>query len=197
VRIEHRIGRDLTYDVDDGYREIAAPNSPRRGWLPECNPARLSTHDFHEGAGTMSHTGSFDVRTATDFLDQMVVPQYNDLQDNNASSRFALLCAVVAYHMYEWANNGKKFSEPDFKSRYPAKAHLAGSFELARRLVNGTKHFQNRIGTRTQRGFPSAFSNAFARPLYVIRDDGTEISADDLIREIVEFWKAEKAAGAF
>ena len=52
----------------------------------------------------MSHTGSFDVKTPADFLGQLVVPQYNDFLTNNASSRFALLSAVAAYHMYEWAN---------------------------------------------------------------------------------------------
>ena len=145
----------------------------------------------------MSHSGSFDVKTPAGFLGQMVVPQYNDFLTNNASSRFALLCAVVAYHMYEWANNRTEFREADFKVRYPAKAHLAEWFELARRLVNGTKHFENRIATRTKTGFSSAFSSAFARPLYVIKDDGSQVSADDLLKEMVDFWSDEHAAGAF
>jgi hypothetical protein len=66
---------------------------------------------------------------------------------------------------------------------------------LERRLVNSTKHFKSQIETSTQKGFSSAFSNAVTRPLYVIRDDGTEINADDILREIAEFWKSEQAVG--
>jgi hypothetical protein len=145
----------------------------------------------------MAHTSSFEVKTAEDFLTQLVLPQYDDFLRNNASSRFALLCAVVTYHMYEWVNNPSKFQEADFRIRYPVEAHLAYLFELLRCLVNSTKHFRNRIGTRTQVGFSPAFSNAFSRPLYIIRDDGSEISADDLLKETVEFWKGQHAIGAF
>jgi hypothetical protein len=145
----------------------------------------------------MSHSASFDIKTPSDFLERMVLPQYDDFLTNNASSRYALLCIVVAYHMYEWANNRQEFTKVDFEARYSAETHLVGSFELARRLVNGTKHFKNRIETKTQTGFSSAFSEEFRRPLSIVRDDGSETSADSLLREIVEFWKAEHAAGVF
>jgi hypothetical protein len=135
----------------------------------------------------MSHTASFDIKEPSDFLEQMVLPQYNDFLTNNASSRYALLCTVVAYHMYEWANNRTEFREADFRTRYPAKAHLAELFDLARRIVNGTKHFKNRIGTQTEKEFSSEFSDEFSRPLSVIKDDGSKISADILLREIVDF----------
>ncbi len=68
---------------------------------------------------------------------------------------------------------------------------------MARQLVNGTKHFENRIATGTQSGFSPAFSSAFARPVDVIKDDGSQVSADDLLKEMVDFWTAEHAAGAF
>ena len=83
----------------------------------------------------------------------MVVPQYNDFLTNNASSRFALLCAFVAYHMFEWANNRREFREADFKARYQAKAHRAEWFELARRLVNAPSTF--RTGSRQEHSLGS------------------------------------------
>jgi hypothetical protein len=148
----------------------------------------------------MSHSGSFGITTPAEFFDQLLLPQHRDFLSDN-SSRFALTCAVFGYHLYEWVNTapGKDF-KADFKGRYsshPAKDHLAEMFDLARRLTNGTKHFGNRVGTGTQSGFSSAFSSAFRRPLYVIRDDGSQIGADELLREIVDFWVAEHAAGAF
>ena len=115
-------------------------------WRVAKNAIKMARTEVRK-ALPMSHTGSFDVKTPADFLGQMVLPQYNDFLTNNASSRFALLCAVVAYHMYEWANP-VKFSEADFKNRYPsAKAHLAEWFELAR----GSSMAPNTSRTRSRR----------------------------------------------
>ena len=144
----------------------------------------------------MTHTGSFGIETPGEFFEQMILPQYQEFLSNTASSRAALLCVIVAYHMYEWVN-GPEFSEEKFRARYPAKANVAEFFELARRLVNSTKHFKNRIATRTQVGFSPEFSDEFARPLCIIRDDGSEISANTLIGTLVEFWRDRRAEGSF
>ena len=151
----------------------------------------------------MGHSGSFGITTPAEFLEQLLLPQHSDFQSNNASSRFALTCAIFGYHLYDWVNPTriiKNNLRADFEARYashPAKAHLAEMFDLARRLTNGTKHFENRIGTGTQSGFSAAFSSAFRRPLFVIRDNGSQIGADELLKEIVDFWTAERAAGVF
>lgn len=145
----------------------------------------------------MTHTGSFGVTTPREFFEQMILPQYQEFLNDTASSRAALLCVIVAYHMYEWVNGPEEFSEGKFKTRYPDKANVAEFFELARRLVNSTKHFANRIATRTQAGFSPEFSDEFARPLCIIRDNGSEISANILIGSLVEFWRDRQADGLF
>jgi len=145
----------------------------------------------------MTHTGSFDVTTPSEFFEQMILPQYQEFLNDTASSRAALLCVIVAYHMYEWVNGAEKFSVEKFKARYPAKASVGEFFDLARRLVNSTKHFENRIATRTQIGFSPEFSDEFVRPLCIIRDDGSEISANNLIGTLVEFWRDMRVDGTF
>lgn len=144
----------------------------------------------------MSHQASFGVRTARDFFDQLVVPQHADFVRENGSSRHALLTVIVAYHMYEWVH-GRKFTPRDFRTRYPNEPDQVGTFDVARKITNGTKHFKPKARTHTQGGFSSDFSDEFARPLNVEYDDGTRESADMFLRKMVDFWKKQGAAGAF
>lgn len=136
----------------------------------------------------MTHTSSFDITNADDFFHKIVIPQYKDFMANNSSSRHALLSTIVAYHLYEWVHS-KKFTIEHFKSNYPRNESLANVFELARNITNGTKHFKSKAKTRTQKGFSSAFSNGFARPLVVEFPDGYEKSADKFLGELVAFWR--------
>ncbi|MXX86895.1 MAG: hypothetical protein F4Y20_04325 [Acidobacteria bacterium] len=126
----------------------------------------------------------------------MVIPQYQEFVRANSSSRHALLTFILGYHMYEWAN-GKRFDKEDFVSRYPNDTDLVEAFAVARGIANGTKHFKARAKTKVQTGFSSGFSDDFARPLNVTLADGTEQSADNLLRRIVEFWQRQERSGAF
>lgn len=142
---------------------------------------------------------TFDIKTPDDFFRHVVRPQYEEFLHDNASSRHALVAITLAYHMYEWVSRGKKFTDSDFKARYPSPrhAHLRQYFNLARRLANGTKHFRAPVATRIQSGFSSVFSEAFARPLIIVDDDGSKISADALLEALVGFWSEQKASGLF
>lgn len=145
----------------------------------------------------MAHSSSFAIVSADDFFYEMLLPQHRDFVANNASSRHALIAIILSYHMYEWAHNREEFSKERFTKRYPLETELVDLFELARKITNGTKHFENRASTRTQSGFSSAFSEGFARPLVIVKENGSEISADALLDALVGFWKSQKAAGAF
>lgn len=145
----------------------------------------------------MSHSSSFGIRNAEAFFNEMVLPQYEEFLRNNSSSRYALLTIILAYHLYEWVHK-RKFKINEFEETYPAHAQLAQDFDVARNITNGTKHFSNKpVNTHTQTGFSSASSDAFARPLNIQYPDGTEISADQFLRKLIEFWKEQEAKGAF
>ena len=145
----------------------------------------------------MTHFSSFDIKTAGDFFREIVIPQYNDFLSNNASSRHALLATIVSYHLYEWVHQ-TKFTVKHFNSAYPSQTPMADAFEIARNITNGTKHYKNKsVETRTQAGFNSAFSAEFARPLIIVGPDGCEKFADIFLRELVDFWVAQKKAGTF
>lgn len=144
----------------------------------------------------MAHTSSFEIKDAETFFNEMVLPQYEEFLKNNSSSRYALLTTIMAYHLYEWVHK-KKFELNEFEVAYPAHTRLAQDFNIARKITNGAKHFSVTVTTRTQQGFKSAFSDGFARPLIIEYPDGTEISADQFLRKLIEFWKEQKANGAF
>ena len=144
----------------------------------------------------MSHQASFGIHNARDFLHELVVPQHDAFVADNSSSRHALLTVIVAYHMYEWVH-GKPFKTKDFRTQYPNEHGLADTFDLARHITNGTKHFKPKAKTHTQGGFSSDFIDDFARPLNVEYGDGSQESADVFLRKVVDFWERQGAAGAF
>lgn len=143
---------------------------------------------------SMTHQSSFGIRTPRDFLYEMVVPQYKEFTTKNSSSRRALIATILSYHMYEWVHR-KKFTRAHFESNYPSENQKADIFDLARNIANGTKHFVNRAKTHVGAGFSSGFSDGFARPLNIEFPDGTMISADRFLREMVEFWKRQEQLG--
>lgn len=144
----------------------------------------------------MKKPPSFQVETPVDFYEMVVKPQYEDFLHNNSSSRHAILTIISAYHLYEWVNN-KKFTVSDFKACYPKYAHLAKKFDTARHIANGNKHYvSNSVKTFSQKGFSSAFSDAFARPLNIIFEDGSTISVDKFLNQLMDFWESQRATGS-
>ncbi len=133
----------------------------------------------------MAHESSFDIKTAQDFLHKMILPQYEEFKTNNASSRHALLTIILVSHMHEWVRPNKPSYPKDIEE-------MPG---LAKKIADGTKHFVPKAKTRTRRGFSSAFSNGFARPLIIKLPGGGELSVDQLLRKLVEFWKEQDRLG--
>lgn len=144
----------------------------------------------------MAHTSSFNITSANEYFNEMVLPQYEDFIKRNSSSRNALLTIILVYHMYEWVNK-RKFKKEEFTTVYPNHSDLALDFDVARKITNGIKHFTSKIKTKTQTGFSSGFSDAFARPLTIENQDGKEESVDKFLRRLVAFWEEQKNHGQF
>ncbi|MYH19502.1 MAG: hypothetical protein F4132_10370 [Gemmatimonadetes bacterium] len=143
----------------------------------------------------MPHESSFDIRTAQCFLNKLIIPQYKDFLKDNASSRHALLTTILLFHMFEWANQGKKATVESFKKAYPDYPELAFNFGILKDISNGTKHFKSPIRTKKKTGFSSAFSDGFERPHSVEDDNGKVYPLDKLLRETVEFWQKQDELG--
>jgi hypothetical protein len=144
----------------------------------------------------MTHASSFGITTPDEFLRYVVLPEYEAFVSDISSSRHALLTTITACHMYEWVHR-TKFTVPHFTLAYPTKVRLAESFELARNIANGTKHYLPKATTQRHSGYSSAYSNGYARPFVVESSDNTKKSADVFLRELIEFWREEAKNGAF
>lgn len=136
----------------------------------------------------------FIIGSPDHFFADVVIPQYDRFLEANSDVGAAVCAIVVTYHMYEWAT-GQSFNRDRFSDLYPNEPSIVEKFDLARRVANGVKHANPRIETRAQTGFSSAFSNSFARPMKVIQDDGAEVSVDDLLASLMEFWNRQKNKG--
>jgi hypothetical protein len=158
----------------------------------------------------MVHERSFGIERANEFFEQILIPQYEDFLKDPLSPRYALLAIVAAYHMYDWAFK-RKFTEDDFNKRYPSEKAALANLKIAQDIANGTKHFEKpskstahpkaKAKTKTfqrEGSFSRAFSPAFSIPMLMIqKDDGSQISADDLLENLIGFWKGQQAKGVF
>ncbi len=145
---------------------------------------------------------TFDIETPADLFERVLLPTYQEFLENNASSRHALQGVLVAYHLFDWAND-EGFTDDAFARHYPEPGHrgMLGFFRIARGLTNGFKHYASplpgkshpgaRVATRAQRGFSSAFSDDFSRPL-----NAEDVSVDILLRKLVAFWTDQHEKGA-
>ncbi|SFK82093.1 hypothetical protein SAMN04488518_109240 [Pseudovibrio ascidiaceicola] len=132
----------------------------------------------------------FIVGSAEHLFSAVVIPQYQEFLKNNADIKAAVCTIILSYHLYEWVN-GQSFNKDDFLKQYPENNVLAEYFDYSRKITNGVKHGNPKIKTKTQIGFSSAFSSAFARPLNVVTDEDETVSVDELLKVIIEYWKQQ------
>ena len=65
---------------------------------------------------------TFDIETPADLFERVLLPTYQEFLENNASSRHALQGVLVAYHLFDWAND-EGFTDDAFARHYPEPGH--------------------------------------------------------------------------
>jgi hypothetical protein len=112
----------------------------------------------------------FDITTPVEFY-QMLVEDFDEYMAEPHSTRRALHCAIVAYHLHEWVWGG--WLKGDVRARSALGVDSRNSFlkwidehciwfGFVQDLANGTKHFRPAIGFETVRVVAAPF--AFAQP---------------------------------
>jgi hypothetical protein len=150
---------------------------------------------------------SFGITTPAQFYDLVGKPQYrlfrrsypHAASPSAQKSRHAIMSIICTYHLYDWFHGGEKFSLAHFDRHHPGQTAVRDMFEIARRVANGSKHFESRITSRVEQSFSSAFSPSFAQPAYpallIEKDDGTELHVHDLLAALMGFWESQRTAG--
>jgi hypothetical protein len=143
--------------------------------------------------------GIFEIRTAEQYLIKFI-EDYKDFKINPESSRHAINAVMTGYHLHEWVwgnkvqNNlslmrkfGLEVKEiDDFKSWIKEECP---EFEIARKITNGSKHFDLLESGKHKGAFSQDFSADFdISYLYVYDEKGTELRADDIINKLIKFW---------
>ena len=137
---------------------------------------------------------SFDIKTSEDFF-KILLDDHNEFYANRTSSRHALHCAIIAWHMTEWVNKEfePQLSEDLFKKKM---VQQCPSLEIMRNLANGTKHNKRSSESQTIKGTElhlGVFSKEFSRKfetshLKIELRDGRNIYFEDEIQKVISFW---------
>jgi len=161
---------------------------------------------------------SFEIKTAGQFL-RKLEEDYRDFEAKPLSSRFAINCAMTAWHLREWVwaqqlkgNSGeqnRKFSRAfkDFKEFDAFLFDVCPEFHILQAICNGSKHFQvsgNVATTFSARVDLSASPRRFGRPekgvagLWVsIKDNKRLVKFHDVLGQILKFWQSKLQSEAY
>jgi hypothetical protein len=101
----------------------------------------------------------FDVTTPEEFY-VMLVEDFDEFMEEPHSTRRALHCAVLAYHLHEWIWGGWLKHDEELRAKFDVRdiggfvrwidAHCVW-FQFVQEIVNGTKHFRPAKGFETAR----------------------------------------------
>jgi hypothetical protein len=148
-----------------------------------------------------NHSASFGTTNAKQFLEKLHDEQKDFVASNCLSERHALNAIITAYHLHEWVWGEWLQKRQDLRKEWGVNSsgefgrRLANQYcpalEEARKIANGTKHFENRIVTGHhrgvfQRGVFQKDSFDVSR-LWIDRGDKSQL-AEDFIDELVKFW---------
>lgn len=137
---------------------------------------------------------SFDIKTSEDLF-KILLEDYKEFDANRTSSRHALHCAIMAWHMIEWVYKEfeSQLSEDSFKKNI---VQQCPSLEIMRNLANGTKHNKRSGENQAIKGTElhlGVFSKEFSREfdtshLKIELRDGRKIYFEDEIKKAMLFW---------
>jgi hypothetical protein len=139
---------------------------------------------------------SFEIKTPQDFF-QALLEQYEEFKANPLSSRHAIICAILCYHLKEWVvKSDLNCSKDELNNRIERTGNRA-RFKLFRELCNGSKHAtlkeENEKTVNETFKHNGAFSNGFSNGFDV---SGLQIKMKDKsiyyfvveLEKAVNFW---------
>jgi hypothetical protein len=143
----------------------------------------------------------FTIQTSRDFYEKLLA-EFADFQREPASARFAINCAITAYHMHEWiwgdwlkkdSSAKAKLGIADLKAFVAWIERNEPFFSAIQQLTNGSKHFNRKAMQQTNVAgtFDSAIfdKDMFDTTRLEVEVNGAWIPAEVLFNAIVVFWR--------
>lgn len=143
---------------------------------------------------------SFNIKKSEGFFLKLL-EEYDDFIKSKTSSRFALNCAMNAWHLVDWVyyefNYSSKVGFTKLSDFQDSLKILCPSLQIMQDLTIGIKHHtleshEKRAivdETHQRKVFSSGFSNGFSKKAFVIvMKDGTTRYFEDEIKIVIDFW---------
>ena len=141
---------------------------------------------------------SFEIRTARDFLDELLRPAHADFMKDPLSSRKAIGCAIFAWHLRDWVWAQYKtelHTELGLRKRADLDHLLFAAcpeFEIIQELANGSKHFKGEgsavAGTELAHGYASGLLLVFTQSHLIVKTGTTSQFAENLLTKVLSHW---------
>jgi len=144
---------------------------------------------------------TYEIKTSIDFLKKLL-DEREDFLKNPLSSRYAINCALTAWHLHEWVYSEYK-SHPaiqPFKTLNEFRKHYFDKSEiiLLRDLADGSKHFQlNRaskevvfttVVPKGQKFGSREVKEPFLSVVTKLGNTNLHMAFNDLLNLAVDFW---------
>lgn len=153
---------------------------------------------------------SFEIRTAQEYLTQLVHESHNEFEQAHTSARAAITCALFTWHLHDWVwaqykdSMSARFGFRDIAQFVSYLFEHCSSFTVIRGIANGSKHFdsdQEEIkSTKLQQGFAQGLAGLGTVSHLTVDVDGSMVVFIGELRKCVQFWdqffQNELSAGA-
>ena len=151
---------------------------------------------------------SFEIRTARQFLEGLVEPDYEEFLKEPSSSRLAIHCALGCWHLTEWVwadvlkGNTSLCSAidasirvNDFGSFCAYAVTTCSELDIMRQIADGSKHFGGQSSTVRDSSlaggaFDKGFSAGFDIGQLEVEMPGGKRRFTDCLEAAVGFWRA-------
>ncbi len=142
---------------------------------------------------------SFEIRTARQYLDELLRPAYAEFREDRLSSRKAITCAIFAWHLRDWVwaqNKGKLEDALDLRKLADFDSYLftnCPELSIIQELATGSKHFE-RIASAVQstglsHGHPIGLALVFTQSHLMVKTD-TLHRAENIFKRALAYWEA-------
>lgn len=140
---------------------------------------------------------SFNIENSADLFSKLK-QEYSELINDQTSSRYALNCAMTAWHLTEWV-----YHEYNYKSKFPKLGDFqeslklkCDSLQIMHDISNGSKHYKlsrhmpKVSDTTVHEGtFDHTFDFTFdTSRLEITMDDGRTLIFTIEIENVINFW---------
>jgi hypothetical protein len=141
---------------------------------------------------------SFEIRTAHDYLKELLHASYKEYMADQLSSRKAIGCVIFAWHLHDWVWAQHK---PQLQARFGLTKKTdylsflitqCPELEVIQDLANGSKHFKSDRptvkNTKLSHGHPMGLLLALTQSRLVVETGSGLNFANSLLSKVMSFW---------